>query len=538
VAISVVQFQKLSTGGSLTNPVTSGNSVLVGAFCYTTSGSNITTSSPTLNGSTPTGSVLLKSEISPAGSNRVYGGLWLLPNTSGGNGFNITCSDNVLDLFVMEVSTGGATLTLDQSAVGSGTSSTAAAGPTGTTATASELVVALAGSFGVSFGGTLGSPWTTIGGSTGYDECSYQLATATGTFTWSNGLNSSAAWSALVTTLYASSGGTSHTATASLTVTPAFTAHGTHTHGRTAHLTVTPSFTAHATRGHSRTATLAVTPAFTAHAARGRYRSAQLTVTPSFTAHASHVHARSASLTVTPGFTAHAARGHSRTAHLIVTPAFTAVASVGGAAHTRTAVLVITPTFRAVASHNGGGRVTSRPMVRIGIAEYFGGTTYDAAFRTYRDGPLNSYGLSSVHPYQPKKLPDFDYVLSQNPGRGMGAIGVIEMNETRDTPLTVSQIPSNLNGQRMLVYPIQLHIFHLAHRDYAEDAEADVDALDQALHEHIYADPTLGEICYQAGLSPFGIRTLIDPAETFRKELTAIHFRVCFDVQIAISVGA
>jgi hypothetical protein len=60
-----------------------------------------------------------------------------------------------------------------------------------------------------------------------------------------------------------------------------------------------------------------------------------------------------------------------------------------------------------------------------------------------------------------------------------------------------------------------------------------VDALDQALHEHIYADPTLGGSCLQAGLDAFGIRTLIDQPEMWR-EITVTHFRVCFDAEVAI----
>lgn len=176
---------------------------------------------------------------------------------------------------------------------------------------------------------------------------------------------------------------------------------------------------------------------------------------------------------------------------------------------------------------------TSRTIVRTGVAQYFGGTIYDSTFRAYRNGPLNSYGLSTVRPYQPKRLPDFDYVLGQNAGRGMGAVMVLEMNETRDNILTITQLPGNLNNQRKLVYPFQLHVFHMAHERFAEDAEADVDALDQALHEHIYADPTLGGICYQAGIDAIGIRTLIDQPEMW-KELTLTHFRVILDAEVAI----
>jgi hypothetical protein len=73
----------------------------------------------------------------------------------------------------------------------------------------------------------------------------------------------------------------------------------------------------------------------------------------------------------------------------------------------------------------------------------------------------------------------------------------------------------------------------MAHESYSEDAEADVDALDQALHEHIYSDPTLGGACYQAGLDSYGIRTMIDQPELWG-EVTLTHFRVCFDAEVSI----
>ncbi|TVZ01270.1 hypothetical protein EAS64_33875 [Trebonia kvetii] len=180
--------------------------------------------------------------------------------------------------------------------------------------------------------------------------------------------------------------------------------------------------------------------------------------------------------------------------------------------------------------------LTSRSIVRTAVAQYFGGTTYDTTFKAYRNGPLNSYGLSTVRAYQPKRLPDLDYVLGQNPGRGMGAVMILEMNETRDNPLTITQLPGHNGGQRRIVYPFQLHVFHMAHKNYAEDAEADIDELDQAIHELIYADPTLGGACYQAGLDSFGIRTLIDQPEVW-DEITNTHFRVMFDAEVSIIIS-
>lgn len=178
---------------------------------------------------------------------------------------------------------------------------------------------------------------------------------------------------------------------------------------------------------------------------------------------------------------------------------------------------------------------TSRSIVRNGVAQFFGGTTYDSIFRAYRDGPLSSYGLSTVRAYQPKRLPDPDYVYGQDQGRGMGAVMILEMNETRDTAATIGLIPATLGGQRKLVYPFQCHVFHMAHMDYAEDAEADIDALDQAIHEQLYSDPTLGGVCYQAGMDSTGIRTLIDQPEIWN-EITLTHFRVIFDAEVQILV--
>jgi len=91
--------------------------------------------------------------------------------------------------------------------------------------------------------------------------------------------------------------------------------------------------------------------------------------------------------------------------------------------------------------------VTSRSIVRTGIAQFFGGTNYDSNFRCYRGGPLLSSGLSTVRAYQPKREPDTDYVMGLNPGRGMGALMVLEMAETRDTFLTLGTIPAASAGQ-------------------------------------------------------------------------------------------
>lgn len=185
----------------------------------------------------------------------------------------------------------------------------------------------------------------------------------------------------------------------------------------------------------------------------------------------------------------------------------------------------------------------SRALVRTAIAQFFGGTNYDDTFRCYRGGPLLSFGLSTVRAYQPKRVPDTDYVMGLNPGRGMGSIMTLQMPETRDSILTTPGLPAGIKGgQRHLVYPVKCHVFHMAHMPYAEDAEADVDALDQAIHEHIYTDLTLGTggtmppMIYQAGVSSAGIRTQIDDSQGY-EEIVVTHFCVEFDAEVQIVIS-
>lgn len=187
----------------------------------------------------------------------------------------------------------------------------------------------------------------------------------------------------------------------------------------------------------------------------------------------------------------------------------------------------------------------SRALVRDGIAQFFGGTNWDPAFRCYRGGPLLQYGLSTVRPYQPKREPDTDYVMGLNPGRGMGAIMILDLAETKDNLWTGPGLPAGIQGgRRRLCYPVKCHVFHLAHMPYAEDAEADIDALSQAIHERIYSDLTLGTtpaagppMIYQAGVSEAGIHTVIDPSENY-KEVVATHFSVSFEAEVQIVISS
>lgn len=180
--------------------------------------------------------------------------------------------------------------------------------------------------------------------------------------------------------------------------------------------------------------------------------------------------------------------------------------------------------------------VTSRKVVRTGIAQFFGGTTYDKAARAYRgSGPLLSYGLSSVRAYQPKRLSDVDYVKGQAAGRGMGAYMIVELGSDVETRRTVPAV----TGRKRVTYSATLHVYHLAHQPHAEDAEADVDELLDGIKDLIHEDPTLGANTfltgvYQAGENNYGIRTRIYPSTLLKDEILASYATVQFEAEVEI----
>jgi hypothetical protein len=178
---------------------------------------------------------------------------------------------------------------------------------------------------------------------------------------------------------------------------------------------------------------------------------------------------------------------------------------------------------------------TSRPIVQTGIAQFFGGTTYDTEARAYRGNipaHLAAAGLSTVRAYQSKRVSDNDYVLNQAAGRGMGAYMIVEMPQ--DVEIRRA-LPAG-TGRKRITYTVVLHIFHLAHMKHAEDAEADVAALLEEIKAQIRSDVTLGmkaQGLYQAGENPSGIRTRVLPSVQ-DKEVFGTMATVTFDAEVEI----
>lgn len=133
--------------------------------------------------------------------------------------------------------------------------------------------------------------------------------------------------------------------------------------------------------------------------------------------------------------------------------------------------------------------------------------------------------------YQPKRQSDTDYVINQAVGRGMGASMIVEL--PTDTEIRRA-VPAG-SGRKRITYTVNLHIFHLAYEDHAEDAEADVDALVEAVKDLIHSDVTLGDIpgLYQAGENALGIRTRIYPSADV-KEKVSTYAQITFEAEVEI----
>jgi hypothetical protein len=166
---------------------------------------------------------------------------------------------------------------------------------------------------------------------------------------------------------------------------------------------------------------------------------------------------------------------------------------------------------------------------------------YDANARAYRGSipaALKAAGLSTVRAYRPKRLSDKDYVLGQAAGRGMGAYLYVELPQDTEIRRAIPAAGPGTNyigsGRKRITYSVVLHVFHLAHKQYAEDAEADADSLLEAIKNQIRADVSLGQICYQAGENGTGIRTRVYPSVTGEDEITGTYSTVAFDAEVEI----
>ncbi|WP_433465705.1 hypothetical protein [Spirillospora sp. CA-128828] len=146
--------------------------------------------------------------------------------------------------------------------------------------------------------------------------------------------------------------------------------------------------------------------------------------------------------------------------------------------------------------------MTTRQEIRTGVAQFFGGSTYDETARIYRPTPLVASGLAGVRPYWVNRFEDRDFLATLAADRGMGAVMSIHIAGDSERRIALGGPTSGFKAR-----PVQLElwVFHMARTSVSETAQADLDDLLDAIVDRIHSDRTLGGTVVEAGESPRGI---------------------------------
>lgn len=177
----------------------------------------------------------------------------------------------------------------------------------------------------------------------------------------------------------------------------------------------------------------------------------------------------------------------------------------------------------------------TRATVRTGIASFFGAGIYNTTDRVWRGGPLAGDGLGGVRAYFAKRVPDSDYTMGLTAGRGMGALMVVHLPQTQERRIALG---GPTGGEKRVTFDTQLRIYHYARIPHTEDAQADFDALLEAIVDRVHADRTLGGAVTEAGEGVTGfngglIKTRMD--EPFvRDEQTESFALINFDATVYV----
>jgi hypothetical protein len=160
----------------------------------------------------------------------------------------------------------------------------------------------------------------------------------------------------------------------------------------------------------------------------------------------------------------------------------------------------------------------TRYQARTSIAQYFGGTTWQSVLSDVPNGPLIngplvSYGLSAVYPRWSKRLPDENFFLFPEPARGMGTIMVVHLPTVQERRLAIPAFNATTgsNGTKQSRMLVELHLYHLSQQNYAEPAEADLEAMIDQIYTWVESDITLGGVVYGAGETQYGIKSIMNP---------------------------
>jgi hypothetical protein len=152
--------------------------------------------------------------------------------------------------------------------------------------------------------------------------------------------------------------------------------------------------------------------------------------------------------------------------------------------------------------------MSTRQDIRVGIAKYFGGTTFDAAYQIYRPTPLASFGLAGVRTYVPDVVKAEDRLIGLTAGTTMGAAMGVWLGTSTEIRHAIGGLGGGILNRP---YDVHLMVWHASVGPLTETTQAHVDDLLEAIVARLRADPTLGmgpgspTVITQAGEGPAGI---------------------------------
>lgn len=185
---------------------------------------------------------------------------------------------------------------------------------------------------------------------------------------------------------------------------------------------------------------------------------------------------------------------------------------------------------------------STRYAARLAIAQYFGGTTWQSQTTpnvgALIEGPLQSQGLSAVYPRWAKRLPDENFFLFgnlQSTARGMGTIMVVHIPKLGERRIALNANSTGHvtnSGTKQDDAQVELHLYHLAQVDYAEEAEADLETMIDSIYDYIEQDVMLGGACIGAGENKYGIQSVMNiPVSEQGTERVEQYAKISFQCQ-------
>lgn len=153
-----------------------------------------------------------------------------------------------------------------------------------------------------------------------------------------------------------------------------------------------------------------------------------------------------------------------------------------------------------------------RQLVRLAVAQFFGGAQVTDGEVKFQGGPLSAYGLGTAYPYSVRHAPDTDYTAGMPSGQNWGCV----LSTTKISRVTTLDSYGGPNsGIWLRKYAITCDIALICELEHIEVAGAGLDDLLDAAISLVFADRTLGT---QGGAQ--GVTILATSTERNRITLT------------------